>query len=230
MKDSILMRVSRFIVIISIVALFSGCTSIQTNYSPRSERISYPPLKTIQTASVGDVLLKQGQAYKHDAIHIDYPVDIGLFSAYTLTKGNYLKIGSDTRSDFYLPGRGSSVIKAALADPWKAIQAHRQSNKICIVSVYGATACADNASFRRITLESEGQDSFQQALIYSGKIGNKINFGYREFSNNSARPAFNNDVEYDLTDSKTIGYKGARIEIIEATNQYLKYKVISNFK
>ena len=30
-------------------------------------------------------------------------------------------------------------------------------------------------------------------------IGDKINVGYREFSNNTARPAFNNDVEYSQT-------------------------------
>lgn len=73
-------------------------------------------------------------------------------------------------------------------------------------------------------------NSFQQSLIYSGRIGDKINIGYREFANSQARPAFNNDVEYDFNSSNIIGYKGAEIEIIEATNQFIKYKVIRNFK
>ena len=71
-------------------------------------------------------------------------------------------------------------------------------------------------------------DSFQQTLIYSGKLGNKIKIGYREFSNNQARPAFNNDVEYDLSESAVIGYKGARLEIVGATNETIKYRVIQN--
>jgi len=66
-------------------------------------------------------------------------------------------------------------------------------------------------------------------LIYSGKVGNKINVAYREFSNNLARPAFNNTVQYDLDESNIIGYKGARIEVIEATNEYIKFKVLLNF-
>ena len=66
-------------------------------------------------------------------------------------------------------------------------------------------------------------------LIYSGRVGDKIKAGYREFSNNLARPAFNNDVEYDLRESSVIGYKGARIEVVEATNEHIKYKVIQNF-
>lgn len=73
------------------------------------------------------------------------------------------------------------------------------------------------------------RDSFQQTLLYSGKVGNKINIGYREFSNSLARPAFNNNVEYDLSESKTIAYKGAQLEILEATNQHIKFRLIKNF-
>jgi hypothetical protein len=58
---------------------------------------------------------------------------------------------------------------------------------------------------------------------------NKINIGYREFSNNSARPAFNNEVEYDLSESKRIGYKGAQIEVLEADNSSITYEVLRNF-
>ena len=56
-----------------------------------------------------------------------------------------------------------------------------------------------------------------------------VTLGYREFSNDTARPAFNNDVDYDLKNTKIIGYKGARIEVIEANNQNITYKVLSNF-
>jgi len=73
------------------------------------------------------------------------------------------------------------------------------------------------------------EDSVQQTLIYSGRIGSRIRFGYREFSNNIARPAFSNDVEYDLLESRVIGYKGAEIEIVDATNQFIKYIVKKNF-
>ena len=44
-----------------------------------------------------------------------------------------------------------------------------------------------------------------------------------------ARSAFNNDVEYDLNDSRQIGYKGALIDVLEADNQKIKYKVLKNF-
>lgn len=78
-----------------------------------------------------------------------------------------------------------------------------------------------DAAFNRVTKAIATDESFQQTLIYSGKIGQKINVGYREFSGSVARPAFCNDVEYDLSESTTIGYKGARLEIIEATNDHV---------
>jgi len=58
---------------------------------------------------------------------------------------------------------------------------------------------------------------------------NRIALGYREFSGDIARLAFSNELSYDLSESAILGYKGARIEIIKATNTELTYKVISGF-
>ncbi|MCV5978658.1 hypothetical protein OFO29_40580, partial [Escherichia coli] len=57
----------------------------------------------------------------------------------------------------------------------------------------------------------------------------KINFSYREFSNDMARPAFNNEAEYDLSESNQIGYKGAVIDVLEADNTKITYRLIRNF-
>lgn len=72
-------------------------------------------------------------------------------------------------------------------------------------------------------------DSFMQELIYTGKVGDKIRFTYREYQNGMARQAFNINVEYDLSESNLISYKGATIEIISATNQRIEYKVLKHF-
>jgi hypothetical protein len=69
----------------------------------------------------------------------------------------------------------------------------------------------------------------EQTLIYSGRIGNRIKLGYREFSNGYARDAFSNEAEYDISESKQIGYKRALIEVIEASNTQITYKVLRNF-
>jgi hypothetical protein len=73
------------------------------------------------------------------------------------------------------------------------------------------------------------EQKFKRELIYTGKIRNELTFQYREFINNMARPAFNQELKFDITDDKIIGYKGARFEIISAGNTYIKYKTIKHF-
>jgi hypothetical protein len=50
------------------------------------------------------------------------------------------------------------------------------------------------------------------------------------FSSSAARPAFGNDVEYDLSIDNIIAYKGAEIKVIEANNKKITYIVNKNFK
>lgn len=70
------------------------------------------------------------------------------------------------------------------------------------------------------------KDSFKKELVYTGISQNTISIVYREFIDNIARPAFSQELKYDLSQGASIGYKGARFEIVKATNTELIYKVI----
>ncbi|TSK08706.1 MAG: hypothetical protein FPO08_05225 [Geobacter sp.] len=212
------------------VLLLTACAAPKYNYMPVTTAISEPPIDSVNTTQVGDTMVRQGKYQEYDAIYVTRKADPSW--AYTLYPGYYLKQGEDETAEYYYPGGGDEsgrVVKSGLADPWTSIMTKKGDTEICVVTVFNAYVCGDSNSFERRKKLSVTHDSFQQSLIYSGKVGNKINIGYREFSNNLARPAFNNNVEYDLSESKTIAYKGAKLEILEATNQNIKYKVLSNF-
>lgn len=214
-------------------AILTACTAPVYNYVPKTTHLREPAVDSIATAYIGDSLLRQGRYTEHDAILVKDNIDIGSFGAYTVRQGYYLKQGENEDSEFYYPGNdmeSGRIDKAALADPWKCLQAYKNIQKLCIITGFNVSVCNDAAFYERKLRPVISSESFQQTLIYNGRVGNKINIGYREFSNSMARPAFNNNVEYDMNESKIIGYKGARLEIIEATNQYIKYKVISHFK
>lgn len=74
--------------------------------------------------------------------------------------------------------------------------------------------------------ETWSKDSYKRELVYTGISQNTISVLYREFSDDVARPAFSQDLKYDLSQGKTIGYKGARFEVVNATNTELTFKVI----
>lgn len=202
-----------------------GCTAPKYNYQAVSQNISKPPINSVNEAYVGDKMLTQGVFTEREAYFIPEAKKKFLF---TMPKGFYLKTGEDGKGSYYqavnnipdgaiIPGGG---IQSILVTP---------QNDLCFIDIYFNKVChfKDIGEKRKISVAND--NSFQQTLIYSGKVGNKINIGYREFSSSIARPAFNNDVEYDLNESKTIGYKGALLEVIDANNQSIKYKVLKNF-
>jgi hypothetical protein len=74
------------------------------------------------------------------------------------------------------------------------------------------------------------QPNVKQQLIYNGRTGDYVKFLYREISQGMyLRPSFSQEVQYDLKAGTEIGFKGARLEIIEATNRNITYKVLSHF-
>jgi len=73
------------------------------------------------------------------------------------------------------------------------------------------------------------EKSFQQSVEYAGKSGNILKFNYSEYSDGFARQAFTREFQIDLSEGSIAAYKGAIIEILEATNVQIKYKVIRNF-
>lgn len=71
------------------------------------------------------------------------------------------------------------------------------------------------------------KESFREELTYMGKTKDTIKLSYREYMDNLARPAFTQDLMYDLAESKTISFKSMNIDIIEATNSSIKFIVKS---
>ena len=82
---------------------------------------------------------------------------------------------------------------------------------------------------RIVRKQVSSSTNFVQELIYNGRVDNNIKFIYREFSEDMMRPAFNQTVQYDFNESKLISFKGLTLEIIEANNLLIKYRLISNF-
>jgi hypothetical protein len=217
--------------LISLAAL-AACATPKYNYTPDVQDISRPPLNVVSRAGVGEQMLVQGRFEERDVLRLREDIRVGTLGAYTFTPGHFVRVGGEGDVGFYtesqIPGSGR-VQANALADPFQVIEFNSSTRQICGVTILNLKVCraAPSVSVERMPVQSD--NSFQQTLIYSGRVGTKINVGYREFSANMARPAFNNDVEYDLSESTTIGYMGAQIEIIEATNQYIEYRVLRNF-
>ena len=76
--------------------------------------------------------------------------------------------------------------------------------------------------------ERAGKGSFKIEIIYSGLDENGLRATYREYKDDIARPAFYQDLTYDLSKSDTIRYKNFRIKILRATNEEIEYIVLDD--
>lgn len=230
--------------ILTIPLILKGCETIPTsellpdtskvfNYKPVEQSYPVDGVGQIKTVSVGDALLEQ----KHGRI--------------VITQAILIKPNSKIKDmDFNtLPEKYYTVKKSGEDDQNEYFRLDQPNNNIIIqISKTGKPTClffysygpyrfmcnkVENDSFKyerkELIDDAVNSNNFQQTLIYNGKVGNVINIGYREFSDNTARAAFSNEANYDLNESKIIAYKGASIEIISANNQNITFKILKNF-
>lgn len=213
--------------VLSILTLSVGCAAPKYNYQGVTKNISKPLIGEVSEAYIGDKILVEGQYTEKEAYYV--PEEKNKSNHTIIPKGYYLKTGEDAKGSYYLPV--NSIPEGAILPHNQGIRSIlvTKKNDFCLVDFYSYRYCHFKDIGHTATVNVVGNSSFQRTLIYSGKVGNKVNIGYREYSSNIARPAFNNDVEYDLNESRQIGYKGALLEIIDANNQRIQYKVLKGF-
>ena len=71
-------------------------------------------------------------------------------------------------------------------------------------------------------------DYMRKELLYSGRSGNTIKVGYREYRGGLAAQAFYQALEYDLSASRTITFQKFRMHIVAATNEKITYVVLND--
>ena len=208
----------------------SGCVLVARNHPVVETEINEPPHQTVVTARIGESLLKQGRSIELDSIYV--PQDVRVSLAYTVRSGTYTKDGETSQGAFYSPSRHGDpgeIMRAPLSDPVRVVHVPARRDRICVIDIWSIRHCKKGTLWNETTQLAASDRAFQQHLIYNGMVGDTIRVGYREFSPSLARPAFSNEVEYDLAHSNVIAYKDARLEVLDATETSLTYRVLSGF-
>lgn len=195
-----------------------------------TKNVSFPEIGQIVEVSTGEQMLTQGM--QTEVKGVEFTDDFK--AVFSFTKGFYRAVKEDGKyiylhANKYEPYNGYGVvlphivIGIDMSVGGADFKVSKSDDRVCYGGNCGRT------TFRLTTRNEVTDNLFQQTLIYSGGSQGKIKIGYREFKEDYARPAFSNDLEFDITSSKVIGYKKSRIEVIEADNTHIKYKVLSNF-
>lgn len=200
--------------------------------------MSFPQIGVETEVALGEDMLRQGVYTETDGIVTASENNI---KGYKISSGFYPQISEDKDNTYHRfntsPSQdGTGYIVSAkdfmgLSLPLpESIRASKTKQETCVVvgGIYGP-ACDTQVPFKKERRPAITERDFQQTLIYSGRVGSRIKIGYRESSGSMARQAFSNEAEYDLTTSTEIGYRGAKLKILSADNQKIKYVVLANF-
>lgn len=135
-------------------------------------------------------------------------------------------VSSQPISYTYSSGGSSKPLPAWARPKLKIVE--QSANPLTLVAkLDGADSFPlDAAAFTVAKCTAAGGDGFRRELVYTGVAKGVITLQYREFQNNMARSAFSQEVHYDLAEGDEIGFRGARLKILKATNASVKYVVL----
>jgi hypothetical protein len=229
------MKKYTFILISFIALLISGCATPKQSIVPNLRIIDLPTIGQIQTSELGETLVQKGKIYTYEAIRLENSVTAGdgfFLKKLTLQPGVLKASMRDTDRTYYTTEK-LEVYDALLGNQMHSggLAISQKNEKDINFHLNGSAIFTPSPDpiLTKIQVSDLDRPSFRQELIYNGRSGNTIKFLYREYSSDALRTPFSQEVQYDLHDAPIIGFKGVRMEVIEATNTKFKYRVLSSF-
>lgn len=208
--------------------IVGGCTAITGIPGNRveisKELVSYPELGQEVTGNLGDRLLFISEKKTYLGIEVKIPVQVKDFIVKPQEKIAALQ--NDAGIPNYMP-----LVETA-PTRFGSIIFDEDKGQFCFYDqTIGFKYCSQalTDAIEIVQVEDEDPLLFQRELVYNGRVGNQLKFIYREFDALMARTAFTQEAQYDLSESDIIGFKDARIRVIEANNRVVTYEVLSNF-
>lgn len=224
-----------YILTVFFVTVLAGCATgpLPEAYTSGIKTVvSIPQINTQASAEIGQTIISKANVTKIPAINFTNDAsEVVNYPGTTTIRARTIPLyASDERGKFYRDYLATfSMMGSSIVYDNAGIFVPNEKTKPAVVYHF-----ALGYKFGKIpvlgvedsTFEKWGKDSFKRELVYSGVAQNTISILYREFSDNIARPAFSQELKYDLAQGNIIGFKGARFEVIKATNTELVYKVV----
>ena len=71
-------------------------------------------------------------------------------------------------------------------------------------------------------------DLFKEEFIYTGRSNSTIHISYKQYKKILSSPASSQELAFDLASSDTIIFKNYKIKILNATPEYIRFRVLSD--
>lgn len=223
---------------LAITMTLTGCASMSiTEPSFVSERTGrIPELDSVSDATVGSTIFSQFRYWSKTGYQLMSPVSTRLM---------FGRVQADA-GDFVMPSKvdGQAAYcteKPAYSDALtplfkpacfidKAGSGSFGSVKAMPGMVWIETSLDSPVRYERNELILPRADAKKYELLYQGISSNTLRLAYREYINDFARPAYFQDVSYEVTKFPAdITFRSVRISVLGADNNGIHYRVLSGF-
>jgi hypothetical protein len=233
---------SIYLILLSVI--LGGCAS-STLYTPSKTVVNFPAVGMVYEAEIGQTLASKANLQVYPAILVTNEVSekfkataIGSMQYFNIPSGKLVKIAEDDKGSYYKSSNGYYRVgdEGSFGTISLGVGVFIPNNNPSAAVPVGISGDNGHYSYslgksivkyeKTTGVEKWTEDGFKRELLYSGLSQKTISLSYREFSGGIARPAFSQELKYDLNDGNEIGYKGSRFEIIKATNLKIQYRMI----
>jgi hypothetical protein len=198
----------------------------------RLEYKDFPPLNIVKTSNIGTTLLTKAKVETNEGFRLNSPVTghFGIFLCKYAVGDYYLRQTTKSLKKYFPTDPNLVSHKDGSHQGRFGFAIDKKSGEIKGCSLGSSPVKLDQApSITKKMVTIVNETNFKQELVYNGKSGDIARFLYREYSGNMARPAFTQELTYDLSASKIIGFREVRLQVLATSNTSIKYKVISGF-
>lgn len=237
------------------VAVTSGCVTSSATYGNFHE----PEVGVTTTSEIGESMFWTVKGYATSAVKVQSDIEFQVDGlAFKIPRGIYRNISGESydvsEKIFVMPKpicapaqiveySGAFILKYELF----GLSGNGHPNQ-CNASIFGRPEPDKKGEFlvtdkvrKSFSPELVNQEDFQKELVYTGVSGKVVSLLYREYVAVSfgvysgyqavslARPAFTQELKYDLSESTIIGFKGARFEVLSADNLGITFKLLRQF-
>lgn len=207
------------------IVFLSGCASTP---SVPIQDVSQPALNVSTSAYLGERLLMQAQGFYAPVVRIN-----SLRGAFVRVNDEMFCQRERGAQSFY-SFNGGAVTYLNFLGGRRAnsnrVEFKADRGEVCFSDLWSGCFSAAEADF---SFEASGlcsqPNAMQRVIEYNGKSGDTLNFTYREFRGRRMDSQFTQNFTMDLNEGSVINYRGARIEVLTATNQQIDYRVLQNF-
>lgn len=242
---------NRFILLLGFIVsitILGGCATTSkyidsgNSVEFKTEIVKHPKAGAISQANIGESIIATSKKIIVPTLILEKSITHeGLFNGFTniffVKKGELELTEENSEGRFFSSKKGIGIQSPGgsvyLDGGIFVYDDETIPSEIYFKNKYNGAVSTEKPSeihYKIIDKDEWSSESFIRELVYTGISGNTISVLYREYIKDMIRPAFTQEIKYDLKNSKIIGFKNARFEIIKADNASITYKTLSHLE